>query len=393
MIRRIATHHHHEPDSESQQLRPHETTNPAKQHPSTGHTSPTPTTQLALTSASVGLAAVLLYTTVSAWSVESVGCRIEAMFGTVVGLPSTLHRRLDHPFAATFALKRLHYIIHIVLPCAYFIRSLNSPLSFAEKSSPEVPPKVVRLDGIEYATASPNQLKPPKGSSSGSTTPRKSVRFNIDGVEVSADDESNILTSPADPPTSPTTKKSVRFDVHGTLGRNHTNTSTSSSNFDTPSATGTTLLDADTSLLTPLGHSEVDLSSTTSQTSGRTSTTTDPTISELSISEIKTWTQTGTFITSPIPSTTSVEHRNTPQTNTTTPSPESSQHIYSPSPSSPSKTANPSSKAPSIDEGETNSTGRVILADTQPCEKCGGKVVWATKGEWLLVCGGCGEPQ
>ncbi|KAH7092196.1 hypothetical protein FB567DRAFT_404888, partial [Paraphoma chrysanthemicola] len=54
---------------------------------------------------------------------------------------------------------------------------------------------------------------------------------------------------------------------------------------------------------------------------------------------------------------------------------------------------NQSPKAPSIDEGEKDTKGRVVLANTQPCEKCGGNVVWATKGEWLLVCGGCGEPQ
>jgi hypothetical protein len=46
-----------------------------------------------------------------------------------------------------------------------------------------------------------------------------------------------------------------------------------------------------------------------------------------------------------------------------------------------------------IDEGEKDKNGKAILASKEPCELCGGKVVWATMGEWLMVCQGCGEPQ
>jgi ribosomal protein S27AE len=46
-----------------------------------------------------------------------------------------------------------------------------------------------------------------------------------------------------------------------------------------------------------------------------------------------------------------------------------------------------------VDGGEKEKDGKVIEASDKPCENCGGKVVWATKGEWLMVCGGCGEPQ
>jgi hypothetical protein len=50
-------------------------------------------------------------------------------------------------------------------------------------------------------------------------------------------------------------------------------------------------------------------------------------------------------------------------------------------------------KVLSHDEGEKDGNGQVMLADCQPCEQCGGKVVWATRGEWLLICEGCQEPQ
>jgi hypothetical protein len=45
-----------------------------------------------------------------------------------------------------------------------------------------------------------------------------------------------------------------------------------------------------------------------------------------------------------------------------------------------------------IDEGEKDKNGKVILASKEPCETCGGKVVWATMGQFLMVCQGCGEP-
>jgi tRNA(Arg) A34 adenosine deaminase TadA len=46
-----------------------------------------------------------------------------------------------------------------------------------------------------------------------------------------------------------------------------------------------------------------------------------------------------------------------------------------------------------IDEGEKDKDGKVILASKEPCELCGGKVVWATMGEFFMVCQGCREPQ
>ncbi|KAF2822176.1 hypothetical protein CC86DRAFT_331010, partial [Ophiobolus disseminans] len=46
-----------------------------------------------------------------------------------------------------------------------------------------------------------------------------------------------------------------------------------------------------------------------------------------------------------------------------------------------------------LDEGEKDGQGHVIEAVHEPCETCGGKVVWATKGEYLLICEGCQEPQ
>ncbi|EDU42864.1 predicted protein [Pyrenophora tritici-repentis Pt-1C-BFP] len=46
-----------------------------------------------------------------------------------------------------------------------------------------------------------------------------------------------------------------------------------------------------------------------------------------------------------------------------------------------------------MDEGEKDKHGNVMLASKEPCEDCGGKVVWATKGPWLMVCQMCGEPQ
>ena len=43
-----------------------------------------------------------------------------------------------------------------------------------------------------------------------------------------------------------------------------------------------------------------------------------------------------------------------------------------------------------IDEGEKDKNGKVILASKEPCGTCGGKVVWATMGEFLIVFQGVG---
>ncbi|KAF1833431.1 hypothetical protein BDW02DRAFT_474377, partial [Decorospora gaudefroyi] len=45
------------------------------------------------------------------------------------------------------------------------------------------------------------------------------------------------------------------------------------------------------------------------------------------------------------------------------------------------------------DEGEKDKNGNVIQASKEPCDLCGGQVVWATVGEWLMFCQQCGEPQ
>lgn len=42
----------------------------------------------------------------------------------------------------------------------------------------------------------------------------------------------------------------------------------------------------------------------------------------------------------------------------------------------------PNTSAIPRDPGERNEQGHVLAPSTEPCEKCGGKVVWATKGEW-----------
>jgi hypothetical protein len=46
------------------------------------------------------------------------------------------------------------------------------------------------------------------------------------------------------------------------------------------------------------------------------------------------------------------------------------------------------------DEGEKDANGNFLdpIPD-ESCEKCGGKIVWATKGEWYLICQGCQKPQ
>ncbi|KAF1849477.1 uncharacterized protein K460DRAFT_265657, partial [Cucurbitaria berberidis CBS 394.84] len=46
-----------------------------------------------------------------------------------------------------------------------------------------------------------------------------------------------------------------------------------------------------------------------------------------------------------------------------------------------------------VDEGEKDSDGNVLQASHERCDECGGKIVWATKGEYLMICGECGEPQ
>ena len=46
-----------------------------------------------------------------------------------------------------------------------------------------------------------------------------------------------------------------------------------------------------------------------------------------------------------------------------------------------------------IDQGEKDNEGQVLEAGHERCDECGGMVVWATKGEYLMICEKCGEPQ
>jgi hypothetical protein len=46
------------------------------------------------------------------------------------------------------------------------------------------------------------------------------------------------------------------------------------------------------------------------------------------------------------------------------------------------------------DEGEKDTAGKVMEpVPDEPCEGCGGKILWATKGEYYLICQDCQEPQ
>jgi hypothetical protein len=45
------------------------------------------------------------------------------------------------------------------------------------------------------------------------------------------------------------------------------------------------------------------------------------------------------------------------------------------------------------DPGEKDADGHVKQAITEPCEACGGQVIWATRGEYYLICAKCQEPQ
>jgi hypothetical protein len=45
------------------------------------------------------------------------------------------------------------------------------------------------------------------------------------------------------------------------------------------------------------------------------------------------------------------------------------------------------------DEREKAKNGNGITATKEPCVECSGKIVWVTKGQWLMVCQLCGEPQ
>jgi hypothetical protein len=136
------------------------------------------------------------------------------------------------------------------------------------------------------------------------------------------------------------------------------------------SGTATTLFDADTSLLTPLDGPPLDFASCTSYDCTAASGSNAP------------------------PSSPSPEDTNPPPSHLSRPTSNTITLDNDTEPSHPAlEAASAGVKALSLDEGEKDGNGQVMLADCQPCEQCGGKVVWATKGEWLLICEGCQEPQ
>ncbi|KAF2028636.1 hypothetical protein EK21DRAFT_69382 [Setomelanomma holmii] len=133
-----------------------------------------------------------------------------------------------------------------------------------------------------------------------------------------------------------------------------------------------TLLDADTSLLTPTDEPSLEFISS-HPTNDR------PASSKLPCPDIKTSTEAGTFAsnTDHDPST-HFGINNNKGTSTTILAREQFHAVTS---------------DPFYDEGEKDANGQVIMASREPCETCGGKVVFATKGEWLLICQGCQIPQ
>lgn len=46
-----------------------------------------------------------------------------------------------------------------------------------------------------------------------------------------------------------------------------------------------------------------------------------------------------------------------------------------------------------IDEGEKDGNGIVLVGCPEGCNDCGGRILWATRGEHLMICESCGEPQ
>jgi hypothetical protein len=121
----------------------------------------------------------------------------------------------------------------------------------------------VRLDDVEDIADASDESSTAQKPCLGSTTPKKVVRFDIDGVEVPVDDE---MVPHLNLSQSSTPRKTVRFDVNDTHSpkRADTNTETAAATVHAPSATAPTLLDADTSLLTPLDGPPLDCASCTS---------------------------------------------------------------------------------------------------------------------------------
>ncbi|KAH4346954.1 hypothetical protein HBH98_100200 [Parastagonospora nodorum] len=185
---------------------------------------------------------------------------------------------------------------------------------------------------IPFSSPAPPRRSHQPAGMSATTPPMKTVRFALD------DDEPRTPT--------PTPKKTVRFALE-----NDVVVEAPTSSLDGAVEASTATLNADPTL------------STASQTSS-SGTNNQSTCSTLSPIEIRTWSE-------------EVSSRVPLEETPTTFSPETpTLH-----------------RSYSDDEGEKDAAGRVVEASHEPCEKCGGKVVWATMGEWLMICGECQEPQ
>jgi hypothetical protein len=262
----------------------------------------------------------------------------------------------------------------------------------------EPPKHHVRFDDVEEVVDASDESSTQQKPCQGSTTPKKIVRFDIDGVEVPVADEMGPHMNSSN---SSSPRKTVRFDLNDTHSpkRADTNTEAATPIVHMPSATATTLLDVDTSLLTPLDDPTLDFASCTSYDSPAASGSKAPPSSP-SPEDTKQRTGSATFSSS----SSNTHFPSADRSPGPSPSPRPSQlshptrttitHSNDTKPSKPSlEAASASVKVQPFDEGEKDGNEQVMLANRQPCEKCGGKVVWATRGEWLLICEVCQEPQ
>tara|TARA_R110002003_G_scaffold171_1_gene13826 strand:+ start:9008 stop:9793 length:786 start_codon:yes stop_codon:yes gene_type:complete len=251
----------------------------------------------------------------------------------------------------------------------------------------------VGLDDVEDIADASDESSTAQKPCPGSTTPKKVVRFDIDGVEVPVDDE---IAPHLNLSHSSSPRKTVRFDVNDTHNpkRADTNTEAATPTVHAASATATTLFDADTSLLTPPDGPPLDFASCTSYDSPAASGSNAPPSSP-SPEDTKQRTEPATFSSScsSDPHFPSANRRPTPfqlsRPSSNTITPDNDTELSHPA----LEAASAGVKLLSLDEGEKDGNGQVMRADCQPCEQCGGKVVWATRGEWLLICEGCQEPQ
>jgi ribosomal protein S27AE len=225
------------------------------------------------------------------------------------------------------------------------------------------------------------------------TTPKKIVRFNIDGEEVPSSPTAETA------PTIPSTSKTVRFAAEKTELPAPIVLDAAPESAPTLAITTTPvgLNDTTSSLAHPAHHSNVSQSSSTTSSN-------NPDTSTLTPTDIASWRDTVTTIPASQLYVSKYDEAEDEQ-NATLARPDSTtaggdwtiaeheisqEKAYSPTDVGVEQDG---SGALFEDEGEKDKDGKVIEASQEPCEKCGGKVVWATRGEWLLVCGGCGEPQ